>query len=390
MSRKIQVCALAAVCLMVSPAYAEDDPNAAITAQTARINAETARINAEAALTTAKAAQGKAGIEALGLPKFDNKTELVEKGGAIETAMLASRAVSAAATEIHVNRQIVCPTDGSPIVVLAGNEVFDLNSATTMLARINYHAEVLHQAMPGPGKNGGIKFVDPGTLIGLVSAAAGLFGNDTKVSGVDLPELNDAMLANAVAGQLTPCAILPSAGGGIANFKDSSIATSLKDLVKLRNQAAALLEQIPTKKASPAQKADAAKLTAAINEFDLFYKAINTPEADGKSALIRAILVDSVTSKPKPLLLRVTINRSGGTITNSKNITTFFGADPVRVSGGLIASYTLVDANSGAVVTAGTMACQTAQARLRDVQSGNWYAYDAVGKKAKKAEAFCQ
>ena len=388
MNRKMPVCALAAVCFMVSPANAEDDPNAAITAQTARINAETARINAESALTTAKAAKDKAGIEALGLPKFENKTELVEKGGAIETAMLASRAVSAAATAFGSDQNIICTSLESPIVVLAGNEVFDLKSATIMLSQIGYHIEVLQQAMPGPGKSTE-NFVDPGSIVGLASAAAGLFGNDTKVSGVDLPEMNDAMLANAVAGQLKKCAIFPSAGGGIANFMHSPIAANLTDLVKLRNQAALLLKQLPAK-ASSAQKASAAKLTAAVNEFDSFYKAINTPEADGKSALIRAILVESVTSRTEPKLLRVTINRSGGTITNSKNITTFLWADPVRVSGGLVASYALVDANSGAVITARTIVCQTAQAKLRNVQSGNWNTYDAHGKVRDKAQAFCQ
>lgn len=389
MSRKITGCALAAIILVTSPANAEDDPNAAITAQTAQINAQTARINAEAALTTAKAARDKAGIEALGLPKFDNKTELVEKGGAIETAMLASRAVSAAAFAIKSDANITCTSLESPIVVLAGNEAFDLNSVSIMLARIDYHTEVLQHSLPGSGKHSWTKFMDPGTLFGLASAAAGLFGNDTKVTGVDLPELNDALLANAVAGQFKKCAVFPSSGGGIANVANSAIAAKLTGLVKLRNRAAAALAQIPAK-ASLAQKADAAQLTAAINEFDLFYKAINTPEADGKSALIRAVLIESVISKTEPKLLRVTVNRSGGTITNTKNIFSLLGMDPVRVSGGLIASYALVDANTGAVITAGTMACQTAQAKLRNVQSGNWYAYDAAGAKQKKAEAFCQ
>ena len=79
-----------------------------------------------------------------------------------------------------------------------------------------------------------------------------------------------------------------------------------------------------------------------------------------------------------------------GTITNSKNIKTFLWGDPVRVSGGLIASYTLVDANDGAVITAGTIVCQTTQAKLRNIQSGNWNTFDASGKAKAKAEAFCQ
>lgn len=388
MTKKTQTCALAAFLLAASPANAEDDPNAAVALDTARINAEAARINAEAALTSAKAAKDKGAIEALGLPKFENKTELVEKGGAIETAMLASRAVSAAAAKIAWHLDGKCTSHASPIVVLVGKEAFDINFAQTMLTRIDYHTEVLQQAMPRQGGKGGIKWMSLPMIASMASAAVGLFGNETKVSGVDLPEIDDAMLANAVAGELKQCAILPSVGGGIANFKESKIAANLTKLVKLRNEAAQQLAVIPAKP-NPAQKAQGIQLKEAIAEFDAFYKAINMPDADGKTALVRAILVESVTSKANPMLLRVTINRSGGTITNSKNIRTFFGADPVRVSGGLVASYALVDANSGAVISAGTTACQTAQAKLRNVQSGDWHTYDDSGNLKAKAEAFC-
>ena len=194
MSKNIKVCALAAIILAASPANAEDDPNAAIAAQTARLNAETAQINAQAALTTAKAAKDKAGIEALGLPKFESKTELVEKGGAIETAMLASRAVSAAAATIASNPKLGCPADQSPIIVLAGTETFDLNSAAVMFSRINYYTALFDQAKPRQNWSGTKAFITPTALIGLASAAAGLFGNDVKVSGVELPELNNATL----------------------------------------------------------------------------------------------------------------------------------------------------------------------------------------------------
>ena len=259
MTKKTQACALAALLLAAGPAYAEVDPNAAVVAETARINAEAARINAEAALTSAKTAKDKGAIESLGLPKFENKTELVEKGGAIETAMLASRAVPAAAGMIARPLNARCTTHATPIVVLAGNEAFDLNSAQTMQTRIDYLTEILQQAMPRRDNAGGIKWMSLPMIASVASAAVGLFGNDTKVSGVDLPEINDAMLANAVAGELRQCAILPSAGGGIANFKDSKIAASLTRLVRLRNDAAQQLATIPAK-ANPAQKAQGAQL----------------------------------------------------------------------------------------------------------------------------------
>ncbi len=381
------LCLLAALSLAASPANAEDDPNAVTAAEAARLNAEAARINAEAALTTARAAKDKAAIEALGLPKFENKTELVDKGGAIETALLASRAVPVAAEHIYhaVEKRCTSATT-SPIVVLGRDEAFDLNSAQTMRSRFAYHTEVLNQANHKSSGTGGTRALALPAIIGLASAAAGLFGNDVKISGVELPEINDAMLANAVAGKLTNCAILPSASTGIADFENGKVRTELNAVVKLRNEAAQTLAMIPTKR-NAAQKAAASQLTAAITEFDAFYKSINTPEADGKTALIRAMLAERVTTAALPLLLRVSVNRSGGTITNSKNVTTFFGADPVRVSGGLVATYALVDASTGAVLVAGTTACQTTQTKLRNVQSGKWVSYDENGKA--QADAYC-
>jgi len=399
MPNATRLCTILALTFAASPAGAGGDPNATINAETARIQAETARINAQAALTSAKAAQDKAAIEALGLPKFDNKTELVDKGGAIETAMLSSRAVSAAAGVIASN--VGCKASASPaalktVVVLAGDEKLDLNFGKTMLARFGYHRQLFEQAMPEqkPPKSASLEMAGiPIPLItGLVSAAAGLFGNDTTVSGVELPEIGNRMLANAVAGAFDPArckAILPSAGGGIANITNSQIATELTALVKQRNEAAQLLARIP-EKPKPAQKASGDRLKAAIGEFDEFYKAINTIEADGQTDYVRAILVEKIASETNALLLRIVIDRAGGTITNSKNIGTFFGADPVRVTGGLVASYALVAAGDGQVKAAGTIACQTAQARLRNVQSGNWYATGDARKSENRAKAVCQ
>ena len=302
--------------------------------------------------------------------------------------MLASRAVSRAAELISGEVAPQCKAGGSPVVVLGRDEAFDLNSAQTMMARMDYHSQILTQAMPQKTGTGGNKWFSLPLALNLISAAAGLFGNDVKVSAIELPEINDAMLANAVAGRLADCAILPSAGGGIADFEHSKVAQKLTALVKLRNEAAQALAGLPAK-ANAAQKARAQSLKTAIAEFDDFYKSINTPEADGKTALIRAILVERVALAQSPLLLRVAVTRSGGTITNAKNVKTFFGADPVRVSGGLIATYALVNATSGAVVAAGTTACQTAQAKLRNVQSGAWFTYDSNGKPIGRAEAVC-
>lgn len=365
----------------ILPAHAEDDPNAAITAETARLTAEAARINAEAALTTARAAKEKGAIEALGLPKFENKKELGEKGGEIEAAMLATRAVSAAASLIR-DRLPPCGSDGSgKVVVLTGTQTFDLNTGKVVIARMTYLERLFAAATPKqpavPPK--GSKFFEaafiPGAIGPLLSAVAGLIGSDVKITGVDLSEVNDQMLATATAGQLTSCAILPGAQGGIADIEGSTVALKLAALVPLRLAAADRLAKFPEKQ-SAVQKGQAAKLQAAIDEYDAFYKELSTPAADGTTPFIKAILAESLAGQSGLRLLRITVNRAGGSMTNSKNIGTFFGADPIRVSGGLVATYTLVNAADNTVVKAGSLACQTARVRINDVQNGSWKTVD--------------
>lgn len=385
MTIRKQFATLAAFALVANPAIAADDPNAAATAETARLNAETARINAEAALINAKASKDKADIAALGLPKFENKTELAENGGAIETAMLASKAVKAAGVRIHDDLAGQCVSfKDAPIVVLAGNETFDLNYAETFYSRLEYHKQTLDQAT----NPNAVRVLDVGMITGLASAAMGLIGNDTKVTGVALAEINDAMLASAVAGALYKCAFLPSAGAGIAKIGGSRIGDELDEVIKSRNKAAEKLAGLP-EKPNDAEKRQTEQLKAAIAGFDEFYKVINTPDTDKLTPLIRAVLVDRVTYGTKPKILRVTLNRAGGTITNSKNIVSFFGGDPVRVSGGLVATYLLVDASTGAVLAQDTLTCQTAQTKLRNIQSGNWSARDEKGNKVSIGQAFC-
>lgn len=396
--------------MLAQPAMAEDDPTAATKAQTDLLTAQTAQINAQTAQINAQAARDKAQIDRLGLPSFENKTTLQEGGGAIETAMLSTRAVSKAADEIakkvsgHCKIEAVDKTENSDvainltqstevepaqIVVLAGNEQINLNAGRVMTARIQYFIDNLPPVKKSHSWNTtySTKFGFE-SLPSMATAVAGLFGNETTVSGVGLPEVDDQFLANAVAGRLGTCAILPSVGAGIIDIDDDPIGVMLREVVDQRN-AAQLAVQSSKAKAGSADALRIERLKSVILEFDEFYKAISTIGDDGQNSLMRAILADRIATTRGIKLLRVAINRAGGTITNSKNIGTFFGGDPVRVSGGLIASFVLVDAKSGQVLVGDSLACQTAQARLRDVQSGKWQTRDANGQKQALATAAC-
>lgn len=408
---------LTATSLIAQPVLADDDPNAATKAQTAAIEAETAKTNADAAKITAQTARDKAQIDSLGLPHFDNKTTLTDDGGAIEAAMLSTRAISAASLRIGTLVGKVCsdatnaaklapatasapkvngvagsepwiqlisgksvarPTPSWRVVVLAGNEKIDLNSGKLMLAKIAYFNRKFAALLPPPAKSkaSGPKLLfESATMIpAAISAVAGLLGSETTVSGVKLPEVDDHMLANAVAGQLKGCAILPSVGAGMVDLENDPISIAIGEVLNQRNQAAALVAASKTPKAYRI-----AELKATNADFDTFLKEIGTAGGDGQTPFVQASLADRMAAVPELMILRVVVNRSGGTITNTKNIGTYFGTDPVRVSGGLVASFVLVKAQSGEVVIGDTLACQTARVKLRDVQSGNWTSNGQTG-----------
>ena len=57
----------------------------------------------------------------------------------------------------------------------------------------------------------------------------------------------------------------------------------------------------------------------------------------------------------------------------------------MKVSGGLIASYTITDPSKGKVLDSDVLTCRTTLSRLRPIQEGDWAVYTARVKQAKKA-----
>jgi hypothetical protein len=89
------------------------------------------------------------------------------------------------------------------------------------------------------------------------------------------------------------------------------------------------------------------------------------------------------------LVARVHAEFAGGSVVNRQNLITFFGGDPVRTSGGLVASYTVTDPDSGAVLVAGVVSCRTVFASLREIQSSSWtdgFEPDCSGRDQEKEE----
>jgi hypothetical protein len=383
---------LAGAVLFATPSFAADPPTAT-EQETARLAQQTALLTAQANLATAKAALDQAKVKALGLPEFKNETTLETGGGVIEANMLASRAVRAAADHIKLSSKCTNAIDGLNYLMLTPSEKFDVNAPVFVQLHAGAVEAQLRQALDLRAGTS-VAFSGAGAILGIVQAAASLFASETKVSGVDLPSINDAALIMATAGSLCGKGIVPSASIGLIDPEHSVIIKSLSELQILKLTAADARRIIPDS-GTPEQKRKAAALDAAMTSYDGFIAKISAVDANGQSPLSQALLVEKYPAASTKLI-RIAVNKAGGSIINSKNLWTTLGVDPVKVSGGLVVSYSITKADTGAVTKSETFTCQTSLASLRKIQDGRWTAWDSKARAEKPgdgkipSEAFCR
>ncbi|WP_281821376.1 hypothetical protein [Sphingobium sp. BS19] len=143
-------------------------------------------------------------------------------------------------------------------------------------------------------------------------------------------------------------------------------------------------------KPSDSDKARIGGIDAVRRRYDTFFSRMVTADAQGAVPIARAARLELLMSKVKGVL-RVHVEKSGGSFINTKNIATFFGADPVRVSGGVVVSFILTRPSDGAVTKAGIIQCRTAITRLRSIQEDSVKFRRPVSDNlAQTANAFCE
>lgn len=353
-------------------------------AQTAEptIQSRTAEIQAQAELERARAERDRAAadrITALGLPSFEGKTTLGAGVGSMEATMLASHAVHRAAMEISRASRAAAPN--RPFIVLAGDEALDFGRVGAIgaeLDAIHVHFERL-TARPQSSEAGG--FVGASAAISAITAAAGLFRSDTEVTALDLQALSSRVLAMAVASRLGKLAIMPTAAIGAlppdgpvpADWSKRSLIQKLNGLALKRNEvAAAMPTPADPKNPTAAEKAAIADFTAALARFDTFFARVTTADDKGAVPIVQAARLDQIWRRG-PSVLRVHVEKAGGSLIKNTNIlTTLALDDPIRITGGLVASYLLTDPATGDVIASDLLSCSTTVSRLRPVQRGYW------------------
>ena len=348
------------------------DPNAALIAEAARLNAQAAVATAETARLNALAAKNKATIEGIGLPSFEGKTTLNAGAGAIEALLLATGAIAKAAQEIADAALGLNWPDKSPytgnFLLFAGDESADFNQLAGIRAEIGIFKEIFDSVLNSAIETR-VALIDglSGT-VAAISAVAGLFRSETEVSAVDHPAISHRVLATAVAARMPGRAIFPGArNGALPQGSKPAVVLSLMTLTEDRDRALAAATSPPQGAALPPETAE--RIKAAVTRFDAFFARVTTPDSAGIVPLAHAAQLEQMTAG-NGLALRVYVEKAGGSLVNYKNIKTFIGFDPVRVSGGLVASYAVTDPTDGRVLAAGVLDCRTKQGKLRDIQRG--------------------
>jgi hypothetical protein len=342
------------------------DPNAALIAEAARLNAQAAVATAEAARINAAAAREKASVDSMGLPSFEGKTTLNSGAGAIETLILATDAVAKAAVEIAgVALKLQWPAGGpyaGDFLLFAGDETADFNHLAAVRAEIATYAEIFDAALRPQHENRVAMVEGLAGSVAAVSAIAGLFRTETEVTAVDLTAaISHRVLATAVAARMRSRAILPGSAQGSVPRQKPPVVQSLMSLVADRDQV------LQAAAALPPETGD--RLKAAVTRFDAFFTRVTSPDSAGVVALAQAAQLEQLLAG-NSLVLRVYVEKAGGSLVNRKNIVTFLGGDPVRVSGGLVVSYTITDPNDGRVLAADVLNCRTSIGKLSDIQAG--------------------
>lgn len=362
---------LAAVALMPVAAHAQAaDPNQAVKDETARIQAETALENARSDNAKAQAAR----IEALGLPSFEGKAELGANAGAMEVNLLASRALGAAADKIATDNL------GS-MILLSSDEVVDFGAADSMKLQMDAIAALYKIAgikPPSPGGTHGGPAPTAGALpaaIAAFSAVAGLFRSDSTLTGADASAVTQQMLVAAVAAKLAILkhpAVVPAALVSGIPPQGKKLYDDLNDLAELRliaEQRKAALSAI--EKPSAAEKAELAAITAATTRHDAFLAKVMVPDDKGAIPFATAARLAGLLGTDRSVL-RVYVNKAGGSIVNTKNIATTFGVDPLKISGAVVVSYVRSTPSTGEITAADVLSCDTTLTSVRSIQERRW------------------
>lgn len=394
--------ALAAMTLALATSARADDAADATAARKAQAEADKAEYDAQAAKYSAQEEKVKAANAGLTGSGISGKADAGANAGAAEASILSAMAINKTAKDIAG----LMPSDS--VVIFAGKDAPDLTLAQLFNLRESglnlsfdeadhgYHAALAAEQTYKPPPKGSppSRFLE---LAPVVTALTGLssivsfFKTDYSVGGVTV-STDDYMLAVAVAGALTPRAVIAGQQVDVEAAKKiqarlavlqqrSADAAKTKGLAVQR--AGELTAKPPKHPPAGAPPADLKRLAAnyqqaadnlqtAIDRYDAFIADILGKPASGsgdskKDAVPAKLPLDAIIAQESTRLalesaghaLYLRVHGGTGGYYAEHNLWTGLGAMPFHVTGAAVVSYSEVNANSGKVEQAGLrpMAC---------------------------------
>ncbi len=338
---------------------------------------------------------------------------LGQGAGSIETAFLAARAACIASEKIAQAISAVIPA-GAKVLIFPAGENPTFQTATKFFAQRALVLQALTKSIPqsvdtshrkndvsnlenvSPTANDDVLNLESvpmlaGIGVGLeaVTKLLGFFRSDFDVHGVDLTADN-MLLAKSVIGELlnkcvnkkpaiklylksmfNPVAAAATGSTLEREFKDLDLqreiaANALNDFeteyidlqtklskitgetVQEKNEKLILLEQ------AKRYQRFVDKLKSALASYDAFVSGLVSQDAE-LTTLVGELEIWNTLMDESSLLLIVKVDKAGGSSFIAKNLWTSFGAIPLYVMGGVIASYTLFQGNTGTVLASGTV-----------------------------------
>lgn len=359
--------AAAAVPMMLVPiARAQDIPTPTPQqAETQRITELTALVEAQNKLFEQQSARFQAQIDALGLPKAEGKTTLGADAGKIESWMLASGTLTEAARVIDDGIKTTL------VVLLDSDDVLDLNKSLVLQREMRALSLALEMATPEACETQqvGALAVPP---IAAIGAFLSLIRTDTELTGLTI-EGAEGVLLNAIAGSTPGKYVIPSEI--VRTNENGTTAAQLANLLQARTAVPACRALLEVRAKTTAEKATApaqiAKLDAVAKQIDTYVTAIVT-RGDGKPSTLEIAMVgDTITDTAGDFrVLRVRLEKAGGTLLKRANLFTAFGAPAVGITGGAVISWHLTNPATGVVDKGGVLVCRTKLTNLSDIHQG--------------------
>ncbi len=347
--------------------------------------------DAQKAQADAELAAFKAKIGEVPSSGISGSVKLEQGAGSFETALLATRSTVIASKKIAEAVVLVASAASTAkLFVFAYGEVPDFQATTGFFAQRAIVLQSLTDAVSQSDvtiKAEAVPIAAAGIALDAVTKLLGFFKSDFEIHGSDVAA-DHLLLARAVAGELlkkyegsrpeiylkgayNPTAVT-TVGTTFKNqlasltFQRDKASTALiereRDISGLQTELSKISGDTPAdidakRKIGERQKllqGAVDKLKSALAAYDTFVSRLASPDAN-ITAMIRELDVWSALNEPSSLLLAVKMDKAGGSNYVEKNLLTSFGKMPFKVMGGVIASYTLFQGNSGVVLGSGVI-----------------------------------